>query len=84
MLERLGYSSTAFADDYAGVDPDDVARFKASLDLANDDGSLKQAEVIDAIKELQEEQAITNEAAYMLFHSRYDSDKNNPWRNAKP
>ena len=22
--------------------------------------------------------------AYLLFHSRYDSDKNNPWRRYKP
>ena len=83
-LARIGANLTSYHDDFRGVDDEDVVRFKASLELAGLDGSLTQEEVIDAIKNMQEEQKIRNEAAYMLYHSRYDSDKNNPWKRYKP
>lgn len=83
-LARIGANLTSYHDDFRGVDDEDVVRFKAALELAGLDGSLTQEEVIDAIKNMQEEQKIRDEAAYMLYHSRYDSDKNNPWKRYKP
>ena len=35
----------------------------------------KRKKVIDAIEKMQKEQKILDETVYMLYHSRYDSDK---------
>ena len=60
-----------------------MIEFKAQADLANDDGSLKQDEII-SILEVMIEDGLSYEDAYALFHSKYDSDKKNPWRRYKP
>jgi N12 class adenine-specific DNA methylase len=83
MLTRIGASNTAYATDYAGVADSDVIQFKAQTDLANDDGSLKQEEVIGILETMISE-GLGYEDAYTLFHSRYDSDKNNPWKKYAP
>jgi len=63
------------ATKYDGVPDTAVIQFKAGIDLANNDGSLKQDEVIAIIKKLQ----LNKTQSSTLFHSKYDSDKNNPW-----
>lgn len=84
-LARIGANLTSYHDDFRGVDDEDVVRFKAALELAGLDGSLTQEEVENIIKEMEEEQKIIDGAmAYMLFHSKYESDKNNPWKRYKP
>lgn len=83
-LRRIMAPLTAHAVKYDGVSEGDVIRFEADIDLANDDGSLKQDEVIDILKLMIANEGLSAEEAYILFHSRYDSDKNNPWRNYKP
>ena len=40
--------------------------------------------MIDILKLMIANEGLSAEEAYILFHSRYDSDKNNPWRNYKP
>ena len=84
-LALIGANLTSYHDDFRGVDDEDVVRFKAALELAGLDGSLTQEEVENIIKEMEEEQKIIDGAmAYMLFHSKYESDKNNPWKRYKP
>ena len=80
MLGKLGVRKTDYASDYSGVDAKDVVQFKAEIDLANDDGSLKQNEVIGILR-LMVSDGLSYDDAYTLFHSRYESDKNNPWAN---
>ena len=60
----------------AGIDPAEYSLFKAALDVANDDKSLKQEEVISAIESIT---GLSDTERYYLFHSRYKSDKNNPF-----
>lgn len=71
-----GWAKTEDAEKYKGVNADAVVRFKAYLDIANDDGSLTQDEVIAAIDRL----TLSKEQSSVLFHSKYDSDKNNPYK----
>ena len=67
----------------------DVIQFQAQVDLANQadkaagEGSADQEDVI-GILEIMIEDGLSYEDAYLLFHSKYDSDKNNPWRRYKP
>ena len=82
MLARIGAKQSSYAADFSGVSTQDVITFKAQSDLANDDGGLKQDEVIDIIG-LMVENGLDFEDAYTLFHSKYESDKNNPWRKYK-
>jgi len=82
VLARIGAKQSSYAADFSGVSTQDVITFKAQSDLANDDGSLKQDEVIDIIG-LMVENGLDFEDAYTLFHSKYESDKNNPWKNYK-
>ena len=77
MLERLGAPATEYAEKYNGVSDEHVLEFLAQKDLANDDG-LKQAEVV-AIIETMLAQGLKYDEAYVLFHSVYEKDKNNPW-----
>ncbi|MDD6316798.1 MAG: hypothetical protein PUB63_07260 [Clostridia bacterium] len=77
-LGRIGAKQTDFAQKYSGVSDRDIIHFEAKIDLANDDGGLKQSEVIDIISAMITG-GLSYDDAYTLFHSRYDSDKNNPW-----
>lgn len=81
-LARIGAPKTKYASEFKNVDKEDVVTFKAQLDLANDDGSTKQDEVIDIVFAMIEH-GLSFDDAYTLFHSRYDSDKNNPWAKYK-
>ena len=77
ILSELRAPKTSHAEKYDGVKAEDVAMFKAFCDLANDDGSLKQEEVINIIKGMN----LSGEESYALFKSKYPkSDANNPWR----
>lgn len=82
-LKRIGAETTNFLEKYKNVGTNDVIQFQAQLDLADDDGSLKQDEVISILQAMIQE-GLSYDDAYLLFHSRYDSDKNNPWRRYKP
>ena len=82
VLARMGAAQSNFSTKYAGVSTSDVITFEAQKDLANDDGGLKQEEVIDIIG-LMVENGLDFDDAYTLFHSKYESDKNNPWRQYK-
>ena len=82
VLARIGAKQSGFSTQYEGVSTGDVITYKAQRDLANDDGGLKQEEVIDIIG-LMVENGLSFEDAYTLFHTEYDSDKNNPWKQYK-
>ena len=60
----------------AGVSDTEYILFKAAIDMANDDGSLKQKEVIEAINSIQ---GLSSSEKSALFGTRYSSNKNNPW-----
>jgi len=83
MLKRIGVQFDSYTVNYPGISDKDYMNFKAEVDIANDDGSLKQDEVIEILKIMVEE-GLSSEDAYTLFHSRYDSDKNNPWKYSRP
>lgn len=83
-LARIGATQTDYFAEFDGVSNDTVISYKAQRDLANDDGSLKQDEVIGILEAMIANENLTYEEAYILFHSEYDSDKNNPWRKYKP
>ena len=82
-LKRIGAKATSFQEKYKNIGTNDVIQFQAQLDLADDDGSLKQDEVISILQGMIQD-GLSYDDAYLLFHSRYDSDKNNPWRRYKP
>lgn len=79
-LARICAPQTSSLSDYQGVSTNDIITYKAQRDLANDDGSLKQAEVIGILEMMIATEGLSYEDAYILFHSEYESDKNNPWR----
>jgi N12 class adenine-specific DNA methylase len=83
MLTKIGADNTGYTTTYEGIDAGDVIQFKAQTDLADDDGSLKQEEVVD-ILETMINNGLDYDDAYTLFHSRYDSDKHNPWKKYAP
>lgn len=78
VLSRIGAPKTKFSSKFDGVNYDDIVTFRAGVDLADEDG-LKQGEVEDIILDMIRD-GLSKEDAYTLFHSRYESDKNNPWR----
>lgn len=88
-LKRIGADTTSYFDKYGNVSTNDVIQFQAQVDLANQadkaagEGSADQDDII-GILEIMIEDGLSYEDAYMLFHSKYDSDKNNPWRRYKP
>lgn len=82
-LARIGATQTDYFAEFEGVSNDTVISYKAQRDLANDDGSLKQDEVIGILEAMIANENLTYEEAYILFHSEYDSDKNNPWKKYK-
>jgi predicted RNA methylase len=73
VLRRIGAS--AEADKYSGIKSSDTVNFLAGLDVANDDGSITQAEVIAVLRSMN----ISNNERSELFGTRYKSDKHNPW-----
>lgn len=83
-LARIGATQTDYFAEFEGVSNDTVISYKAQRDLAYDDGSLKQDEVIGILEAMIANENLTYEEAYILFHSEYDSDKNNPWRKYAP
>lgn len=82
-LSRIGAAQTDYFAEFKGVSNDTVIAYKAQRDLANNDGSLKQAEVVSIIETMIAD-GLSYEEAYTLFHSEYDSDKNNPWKKYAP
>jgi len=81
MLNKKG-SSTGYFDDYSGIDDGDVIEFNSRIKI-DTDGTPTQQEIIDIVA-LMVSEGLEYEDAYTLFHSKYDSDKNNPWRYYKP
>ena len=79
LLHRIGAPVTSYDTQYQGISDKEFATWKALIDIANDDGSLKQSEVIEIIERMQRDMKLTDEDAYTLFRSKYTSDKNNPW-----
>lgn len=62
---------------YGAASEEEIMRFRSEISVADDDG-LKQDEVIGIIQ-LMISQGMDYESADALFHSRYKSDKNNPY-----
>jgi len=81
-LARIGAKQTDFKQKYEGIRDNDIVSFEAKVDLANDDGSLKQEEIVEIVSAMIT-QGLSYDDAYTLFHSRYESDKNNPWAKYK-
>ena len=74
-LARIG--APKIKDKYSDVSTSAAIQFKAGIDIANDDGSLKQEEVIEVIRSLN----LSREESSALFMAYYPkSKKNNPWR----
>lgn len=73
-------NSTDYFDKFKGskatIKDEDLIMYKAKVDVANDDKSLKQEDYISIIESLN----LNGYESYLLFHSKYESDKNNPWR----
>lgn len=74
LFSRMGIKSKP--DEYKGISGSALTQFKAGIDKANDDGSLTQEEVISIIDNLR---GLNDTQRSTLFHSHYESDKNNPW-----
>lgn len=74
LFSRMGIKNKP--DEYKGIGGSTLTQFKAGIDKANDDGSLTQEEVISIIDNLH---GLNDTQRSTLFHSHYESDKNNPW-----
>lgn len=80
MLKKLGVNpSSGYTEKYPGISDQDIVRFKASLQLANEDGSLTQEEVISVIDDMMRD-GLSKGNASTLFHSKYESDKHNKYK----
>ena len=82
VLSRLRAPTTGKTAKYNGITGKDIIEFEAQTDIANNDGSLTQQEVIDIIQAMIVD-GLSYDDAYILFHSRYESDRNNPWKDYK-
>lgn len=83
-LKSAGARSSGYFDEYSGIEDKDLVTFKTQLDLSDDeDGGTSQEEVIAIIEQMVKD-GLSKEDAYTLFHSCWDSDKNNPWRRYAP
>ena len=82
VLSRIGAPKTDYFDRYPDIQTDDLTEYLAQRDIANDDGSLKQDEVIDILEDMVDN-GLSKGDAYTLFKSQYKSDKNNPWKRWK-
>lgn len=82
VLSRVGTGDSGYFAKYGDVSANNVIKFKSKMDAADDDGSLKQDDVTEIVLAMIEN-GLSYEDAYTLFHSKYDSDKNNPWAEYK-
>ena len=74
MLNQTGGSSVK--NEFEGVPDDKIIQFQTTIKLREDNGeSVKQADVIEILEGMN----ITDAQRYTLFHSKWTSDKNNPW-----
>lgn len=82
MLDALGYHKGYDAYEKIqelnedGISTAQYALFEAALDIANDDGPMLQEEFKSVIRAMDN---LTNPERSALFHTRYESDKNNDW-----
>ena len=83
ILARMNAPRTDYATDFKGVETEDVVTFRTGRNIAYADGGLKQAEVTAIIMQMLEK-GLSFDDAYMLFHSEYEKDTNNPWANYRP
>jgi N12 class adenine-specific DNA methylase len=68
VLARIGAPKSAYTTTYGNVSADNVTEFLASVSAADDDGSVKQAEVIDIITGM----GLSDSDAWTLYFSKYD------------
>ena len=68
-LSRIGAPSRDFSTKYAGVSAENVIDFMAGVTMANEDGSVKKAEVVDVITSMD----LDNDDAWTLYFSKYES-----------
>jgi hypothetical protein len=67
---------------FGSVSDQNIITYKAKRDIANDDGSLTQDEVIKILKEMIAD-GLSKKDASQIFRTEYSSNKNNPWAGAK-
>ena len=78
LKKVVGINTTKAIEKQGNIKDDDYIIFHRELDLADDDGSLKQQEVIDIIYDMYD-RGISRKEANELFHVMEYSDKNNPF-----
>ena len=83
IMRRAGVKYEGYQSKYPGVEDKDIITFEANVDIAKDGKSLKQDEVVEILKVMVKD-GLEYEDAYTLYHTRYESDKNNPWKRYKP
>ena len=71
-LSRIGVKQTDFFESYTGVDNDAIVTYKAKRTVANEDGSVKQDEVINIIESMIDD-GLSSDAAYSLYVSEYST-----------
>ena len=70
-LSRIGAKQTDFFDSYSGVNNDAIVTYKANRTVANEDGSVKQDEVITILASMLAS-GLTSDEAYALYTSEYE------------
>ena len=68
VLSRIGAKASDYAEKYRGVSADDVVDFLTGITLADADGSVKQAEVVEIITDMR----LDDDDAWTLYFSKYD------------
>lgn len=81
VLARIGAPKTKFDEKYGdiqGITDVDIVKFRAEIDLANDDGGLTQEEVEDILDDMK----VSKEAKQKLWQAANSkwSEWNNPYR----
>ena len=81
VLARIGAPKTKFDEKYGGISgitDVDIVKFRAEIDLANDDGGLTQEEVEDILDDMK----LSKEAKQKLWQAANSkwSEWNNPYR----
>ena len=81
VLARIGAPKTKFDEKYgdiSGITDVDIVKFRAEIDLANDDGGLTQEEVEDILDDMK----LSKEAKQKLWQAANSkwSEWNNPYR----
>lgn len=69
-LARIGAKQTDYFEEYSGMSSADIIDFKAQRYLANEDGSIKQDEIIDIIQRMILD-GLNDDDAYALYISEY-------------